>query len=504
MRFFIFTCGLFILSTPVSRSISAVSLEEFQRRPKLFLVIVIDQFRADYLTRFEKKFLPSTKRGFQFLMSQGAYYPFAEYGVLQAMTGPGHSIIMTGSYPYLSGISTNEWYANGKRIYCVEDERFQTLGGNEESHLGTSPKLLNGTTVGDEIKNASLESKSVSIAPKDRASILLGGHRADLALWFDKKSGWTTSTYYLPSGEIPAWVQEINRARDPKCALEEVCGAETTIKLAIKALSEMRLGRSAHTDILTVSLSGHDYAGHRYGPNHPKMEELTLAEDRLVSQLVAEAEGQMANGLRDVVVVLTADHGVAPSPEFLDKTGIETGRVDSKALVKELEVKLQKELGGSGKKKWIAHDYDFNFYFDQNTLATQKISSARAEQALKKALLSRSEFAFVVTKSEVAEGRLPPRMIGQEILSTYSQGRSGDVIAIPKPYFISGDATANHMTGYSYDSTVPLILYGKGIESGVFLNSAHIVDIAPTLAALAGVIKPSLAEGRVLSEALTH
>ncbi|MGZ3807769.1 MAG: alkaline phosphatase family protein, partial [Bacteriovorax sp.] len=141
------------------------------KKPKLIVVLIIDQFRADYLTRFKERFLPVKNAsgavgGFNYLMSQGAYFPYAQYDILQSMTGPGHASVLTGSYPYQSGIPINDWYdsKSGKNIYCVEDEGTTIVGAPENKDLpGMSPKNLMGSTVGDELKNAGYPSKVISI-----------------------------------------------------------------------------------------------------------------------------------------------------------------------------------------------------------------------------------------------------------------------------------------------------------------------------------------------------
>ena len=121
--------------------------------------------------------------------------------ILQNMTGPGHSTILSGAFPYQSGIALNNWFDAGKQagVYCVQDDDSPIVGGaSDGKSLGLSPKNFRATTVGDELKNAGYPSRVVSLSLKDRASILMGGHRADIALWFDTKSQrWVSSRFYL-------------------------------------------------------------------------------------------------------------------------------------------------------------------------------------------------------------------------------------------------------------------------------------------------------------------
>ena len=186
--------GALILSQPAPET----------RRPKLVLVISIDQFRGDYPVRFIEHFLPAQRGGkiggFRYLTERGAYYDDAHYNHIPTETGVGHATIMTGSVPGLTGIIGNDWYdrKTGKTVYCVQDSDASTVGGNSKP---MSPKNLLVTTVGDELKMATNgRAKVVSISFKDRASILLAGHAADQVIWFDGgTSNWVTST---PNGAL--------------------------------------------------------------------------------------------------------------------------------------------------------------------------------------------------------------------------------------------------------------------------------------------------------------
>ncbi len=365
----------------ISLPSTAVTPQLLKERPKLILTIVIDQFRGDYLTRFNSRFLPAVKSdgtvgGFNYLMTRGAYFPYGEFEMLQDMTGPGHATILTGSYPYQAGIPLNNWYdkATGEGVYCTEDPGVAVIGRNpEDKHFGTSPKNLIATTVGDEFKNAGLPSKVVSISLKDRAAILMGGHRADVVMWFDTKATqWVSSKYYFPSGRLPNWIDVLNGEilgrtgkvvewnvtgkptglstdnnllRDEaihlgkfgksfphrvelgtKRSLGTPVGLDITNAAVEKAIDEYHLGKGKGTDLLAVSYSSHDYLGHAFGPNSLEMEEMTVAEDRSLSRILNYIKRKVPGGLAGVVVVLTGDHGIPPNP---DSSQIERNRCGS-------------------------------------------------------------------------------------------------------------------------------------------------------------------------------
>lgn len=470
------------------------------KRPKLVVVIVIDQFRADYISRFQSQFV---KTGFNALIQSGAYFPYGEYDLLQSVTGPGHATVLTGAYPYQMGIPLNEWFdqKSNAKTYCVDDHAVSLVGAKGPGE-GVSPKNLVGSTLGDELKNIDLPSKVVALALKDRAAILLGGHRADLAFWFDDDH-WISSTYYRKDGKLPAWLEKHNATvMKSKCQLEAACGAELTAAAFVAALEGENMGRGPSIDILAVSFSGHDFAGHKFGPNAPEMKAVTLAEDRAISKMREAVAKQVPGGLKDVVFVLTGDHGVAPTPEYLAKTGIETGRLNYKDLSAEIDGFLTKKYGAPTGKKWIEFVEDFNFFISEDSVHARKADLAQVEKETKEIIARNPGFAFVMTRAEYEASQFPPGMFERKMKKTFYRGRSGNVIAIQKPFYINAGKAANHMTGYVYDRTVPIIFSGFGIKNGLYSEKAEVVDIAPTLAFLLGILPPALSEGKVLGSAL--
>jgi predicted AlkP superfamily pyrophosphatase or phosphodiesterase len=532
-------------------------------RPKLLLVIVFDQFRADYLSRFEKLFLPANHNGqvggFKYLMDTGAYYPDGEYDILESMTGPGHATILTGAYPYLNGIVTNNWFdqQTQKQLYCAEDPKYSTVGFPTEEHVGTSPNNMISSTVGDELKNAGFPSHVVSLALKDRAAILMGGHRPDLAMWFDGAARqWTSSDFYLPSKKLPDWMLELNagvkksegatiqwekqqdssengskknnaeiKQNKTGMAWDESIpaniltdpvktgshasygmsyGSQLTEQAFEKAFDHYQMGQQrgadTATDLFAVSFSSHDIAGHAFGPNSREMELMTQSEDRVLSQLLNFVKKRVP--LKDVTIVLTGDHGIPPNPKWLATHGFGAGQIgDGKNLVPEITKALDEKFG-KPKTPWFGFVQELSYFLSSGALQETKAPLAEVEALAKNVLLAQKGVAFVFTSSEYAARKLPPGMHERQILHTYYPGRSANITIIPQPFYVASNSTADHMTGYSYDRTVPVILAGFGIKPGRYSSKANVIDIAPTLTFLSGVVAPSLSEGRVLSEAL--
>jgi predicted AlkP superfamily pyrophosphatase or phosphodiesterase len=232
--------------------------------PRLVVLISIDQFRGDYLTRFADLYLPAGRPakkvgGFRYLMERGAYFTNAHHDHYPLFTGPGHSVLLTGAPPYKSGIVGNGWYDRdlGRRRYCVEDEASPLVGAGPggtaagspagpgalgaapagPARMGISPATLRVTTVGDELKMATGgRAKVWGLAFKDRAAVLMAGRLADGVLWFDDESGaWISSRFYRPDGTLPAWVAAWN-ARHPADAW---FGKEWTLSVPRAALERL-------------------------------------------------------------------------------------------------------------------------------------------------------------------------------------------------------------------------------------------------------------------------
>ncbi len=551
--------SLALLIAAISPPAPAAPLQPglIQGQPKLVLVVVFDQFRADYLTRFQKRFLPATSStgvgGFQYLLANGATFFHAQYELLQNMTCPGHATILTGSYPYQNGVPTNYWYdpVTNEKTYCAEDPASRTVGVEKEApHLGTSPKNLRGTTVGDELKNAGYPSRVVTLALKDRAAIMLGGHAADLALWIDQQSmRWVSSRYYLPEGKLPSWVDALNQKLaegkgktmhweaqgpgvglsladslgkptkmmgggfgsgfphdfplDSASALASPFGVDITEAAAEHAITAFHLGGGKGPDLLGVSFSSHDYVGHAFGPNSREMEEMTVHEDQSLAKLLNFVNRAVPGGLKQVTIILTADHGMPPNPDYLRRKSFDAGHVDEGELTKNLETALKDKFGEPAGGRWLAGSLDFNIKFSTKAFEGSKTTKTAAEDFVRDYLLEKVPgVAFAFTATDYAARKLPPGLFEKQILKTYVPGRSGDVVGILKPFFAAAENPVDHMTGYSYDRTVPLIMAGAHIHPGLYATPANTVDVAPTLSFLLGLIPPSQAEGRILEEIL--
>jgi predicted AlkP superfamily pyrophosphatase or phosphodiesterase len=485
---------------------------------KLGIVISVDQFRADYLMRFREKF----KGGYKLLLEKGAYLPLADHGLLQNMTAPGHAAILTGSYPYRNHIPLNTWFdrETSKVRYCVQDDQEKLVGSKgvlTDSRMGVSPRSLNASTVGDELKNVDRASRVVSLSIKDRAAILMGGHRTDATVWFDQKQcEWVTSTFF--SKTLPEFAQKqnviLNSERNQKfswgpfhdigkCSKDAIptpWGIQKTIDLANSAIDEMKLGRGTDTDLLAISFSSHDYLGHQVGPNSPYMEAMTLAEDQLLGEFFAGLAKRVPGGLSNVFVVLTGDHGMVPSA--LPKERVDFENVRASEVTQLLNDRLDEVFGKPKSGNWIAAETELQFYFNEQVLADKKLKKAEVYAVAREKLLKERYIDDVWSRDEIMRDRkVPPGELGQ-IADRSLSSQSGDLIPILKPYFYSDGWAFTHMTHYSYERYVPLVFMGKTFKAGTYRQIVRVIDIGPTLSSVLHVLPPSQSEGRVITEIL--
>lgn len=483
-------------------------------KPKLVVTIMIDQFRSDYIQKYKQEFLPSNQKnklgGFLYLLENGSYFQYAQYDILQSMTAPGHATVMTGSYPYQNGIVLNEWYDAKlkKTIEGVDDSKWPITYIEKSDLGGKSPSNMLVNTVGDELKNAGYNSRVVSVALKDRSAIFMGGHRADIALWYEEDyKKWVTSSFYQKQSDHKKFLDQLNLSTEKMTPMKfkskfendlgSPFGGYLTVHAAIEAIKSFELGKHKDPDILTISLSSHDIVGHRFDSNSPQMKEMTLHEDQNISDLLNFLNSYVEGGLKNVVVALSADHGVAGNVEYLNEHNHPAGRITSATIKDVLEEKLNKKFGKL-KSKWIVEHVNFNVYFTEE--AFKKVKRVDLENEAKKALSEIEGVRFVFSKTDYEEGKLPPQMFERLIKKTYFEGRSGDVIIIPKPYYINSSKMNTHMTGYSYDKTVPLFIMGEAFKKTQHPKIVEVVDLAPTLSYILGIIPPSANEGRVLTE----
>ncbi|HEX4769199.1 MAG TPA: alkaline phosphatase family protein [Bryobacteraceae bacterium] len=498
-------------------------------KPKLVVAIIIDQFRADYLGRFRTDY----HGGLDQMMTRGARFTNAFYAQVPTVTAVGHSIFLSGAMPSVSGIVSNSWYdrQENRVVTSVCDWTQQVIGADQPSegkactdNDPASPKRLLTSTLGDELHSVNARSKTIGISIKARAAILPSGHSAAGAYWFDDSTGhFVTSTFY--TGKLPEWVGSFNDRKLPASYVDKKWegfaswdfhaapprpyaslaagpwGNELIEGLAEAALAGEELGQRGATDLLTVSFSSNDYVGHRVGPDAPEVRDMAIRTDQLLAKLFAAIDKEV--GLENTVVVLSADHGVAATPEANRLNKMPASNylaVDIEDLVTSA---LNKKYGVSA---WLIPDAgETSLYFDRATLALRKISLQDAERTAEDALWAAPlvHLARVYTRTQLESG-ISGDFVAQAEMNGFNARRSGDLALVFEPGYIPGASGTTHFSPWNYDRHVPLLFMGPGIKRGNYDDTVIINDVAPTLATMLDVQVPSGSSGRVLTEMLSR
>jgi hypothetical protein len=483
-------------------------------RPRLVVLISIDQFRADYLRRFQDLFLPPEGKGgvggFRWLMERGAYETDAHHDHYPLFTGPGHSIHFTGAPPYKTGIVGNEWFDRemSSTRYCVQDPKSPLVGAPDpDGKRGISPVTLRTSTVGDELKMATGgQAKVWGLALKDRAGVLMAGHLADGVLWFDEEtSAWISSRFYFKSGQLPDWVTSWNAAKKidpffgktwnlsvPPAALKRlwtprnefanprtglgkmfphpITGGldkpgkafyaafestpyanEYVLETAEELIRREKLGQDATPDILAINLSTNDYIGHSFGPDSPEVLDVTAQTDRQLSRFFRFLGRAVPGGLQNVTIVLTADHGVSPMVEEMAEAGLPTaGGYLEKALTDAVKAALDKAFGPGD---WLKALSEFNLYLDVDAFRQKGIEPAKAEEVAAEALRHQPGIYAAYTRSQIVEGRVPDTDIGHRVTLGFHPKVSGDVVIVLDPYTVTNYSGGSVVKGTTHGTT---------------------------------------------------
>jgi predicted AlkP superfamily pyrophosphatase or phosphodiesterase len=541
----------------------ALPFSAYNDHPKLAIILVIDQFRGDYLDRWRADF---KDRGFDLFLEHGAYFPDCYYDYANTKTAPGHATIATGAYTDGHGISANEWWdlsRNQQRpVSSVEDERYQLIGvpassipPNAKYVTGASPRNLLASTVGDELRLATQgQSKVFGVSLKDRAAILTAGAAANGAFWIDDASGdWITSSFYM--SQLPDWAAAFN-ASGAIAQAEQAANAPDTknfytdvgktpaandyeFQFAEALIQGEQLGQRNVPDLLTLSLSANDIMGHAAGPDSPDEQQMVDALDTQLDAFFTWLDKNIPGGLGNVWIALTADHGIAPLPATAAGYGLNAATLDLPKLISSLNEAINMKFSPGEKIEYVLPHQDLPYIsLNEAEFAKAGINEQEAEQAVQNALPAavnslappapepppsdsplagagrpdllpsqsrlppRPQLFRSYTRQQLADGPWPPTPWGELLAHSYSPNGGWYVMVIPTAFQMAVTRGTTHFTPYSYDRHVPLGFYGAPFAPGIYLSAAQPVDIAATLAALLGINQPSASVGHILTEAL--
>ena len=520
-----------------------VPVEASAEPPRLVVVLVIDQMRSDYIDRYQHHWTAGLKR----LLADGAWFRHTAYPYLGTVTCAGHATISTGTFPATHGMILNGWWDREQAalIRCTDDDEHPNVSYGGPVEGGTSARWLAAATLSDELRaQGSGPNRVVSLSLKSRSTAMLAGQAADVALWFDDVGSWVTSTAYsnqpipfvqafidanpvssnmnrtwtraLPVAEylfeddvpfeqpgdgwLPAFPHRLGGTDGPSPAFfrrwQKTPFSDRYLgQLAAAAIDALALGQGPGTDYLAVGFSALDKAGHKFGPHSHEVQDLLVGLDATIGTLLEKLDS--AVGPDHYVVAFSSDHGVSPIPEAAAASGLNAGRVPTNDIGPRVDDALSLLLGRGA---YVARVNYTGLYFARGIYARIR-TNPRLLGAVTDTILDTPGVWRVFPADQLDSQRLGDDPVARAARLSRFPGRSGDMILVPKPYWITSSDTATHGTLHPYDQQVPMILLGAGIQPGQYLQPATPADIAPTLAFLTGV---SLAhpDGRILTEAL--
>jgi Type I phosphodiesterase / nucleotide pyrophosphatase len=532
---------LLVLLTVAGLCSPELRADAYDAQPKLVVVLVFDQFRGDYLDRYRADF--KSKNGWNLFLKQGAHFTDCYYDYANLVTAAGHSTIGTGAYTDGHQIPLNEWYEPGpdgklRQISSVADDRYKLVGApaGTKDLTGASAHREMATTLGDELVLATGgRARVYGVSMKDRAAILTSGHATKGAFWIDHDTGmWVTSTYWMT--QLPAWAAEFNasgraeRARkesavDDGSFYEKVGKSAASVSYQLDFAKALivgeKLGRNPDgvTDMITISVSSTDINGHAFGPDDPSQRELIVQSDVLLDLFFTFLDKTV--GLKNVMVAMTGDHGVATSQKAGDAMGMPVLDFPAKQFTQPLEAMLETKYPlPKGQKAFVLQMDNPYLLLNQQAFEATGISEEEAENTTK-AMVEKIFAGFVgkeevngrfhepaavthiYTSKEMREGRLPDTQYGRLVAHSYSPdvGWALHINFGPYQFPWNGSGTT-HFSANSYDRHVPLELFGAAFVPGTYHGVVAPVDIAATFASLLRINRPSAAVGRVLTEAM--
>lgn len=548
---------------------TAAFAETVNSAPRLILQITVDQLRGDLPGRYADRY---GEGGFRYLLEKGTHYSNAHHQHSNLETIVGHVVLATGAFPSAHGMVANVWMdrETGEVGYAIEDAAYDMVGlkgdVDKKSELdptqaaaksgGRSPRAILTSTFSDELAVTTAgRAKIFGVSVKDRGAISLAGH-AGKAFWFSKKTGeFVSSTYYYE--QYPNWMEKWNKKRlvdsyegkswellqdrskyvyrdtddrpyetalpgygrvfphpfgkkDNKLfytllTLSPV-GDKLTLDFAKNLIEKEQLGRDEVPDYLAISFSSTDYVGHFFGIASLESEDNMLRLDRTLADLFGYVDKKI--GLKNILIVLSADHGAPEAPEYMASLGMDVNRLTPSTYDATPAVEALKKRFGIGKEliKMYKHPY---VYLDHSVIREKGLDRAEVERALAEELMKFDGIALAVSSSDLRSGSLPEAPMIQQIRRNFHPKRSGDIYLVQKPYWFlyseeSVPLCTIHGSPWRYDTYVPVIFAGAGVPAQRIDRLVHPVDIASTLSAYVGSKPPSAAAGKPLVEVLNR
>jgi predicted AlkP superfamily pyrophosphatase or phosphodiesterase len=524
-------------ATPPSSAVASAG------KPKLVVFLIVDGLPQRQVVDYRDQLGAD---GFRRFLDRGAWFSNAHYGHAFTVTAAGHATMLTGAYPHRSGIVGNEWRdpVTGQMEYCTGDVTATYIGHKTNRLDGTSPKNLRAETVGDVLKQADARSKVIGISGKDRGAILPAGKRGTAYMYQSQTGQFASSTYYMQ--DHPQWVKDFHAASPANAYFHQewkpvladnaygsslpdeqkwyakggklpkkmgdgqdkpgplfygsLMGSpfsdDLTLKFARAAIAGEQLGADDAPDILSISLSGHDYVNHAYGAESRMSHDHILQLDRHLQAFFRDLDATV--GKDNYVAMLTADHGFMPAPEHSAQLGRASGRQSGSQTVARLNATLGSEYGEG---QWVLAISTLGLVFNKPLAKEKNVELGALAESARTALMKEPGIVVAYTRAELESGSRAGAPFFDAMRKTWHRELSGDVQFALKPYWMmtSTSSMTTHGSPHPYDTNVPILVYGpKWVRPARIDTRVEVVDIAPTLAAMLQVPAPSSAEGRPL------
>jgi predicted AlkP superfamily pyrophosphatase or phosphodiesterase len=529
-------------------------------RPRLAVLVVFDQMRGEYLTRWQELFIDD---GFKRLQREGAWFENCHYPYANTMTAAGHASLATGCSPDRHGIIGNDWYDRSAAavVGAVDSDRDQPVPPPLDPSAkvrGSAPLWRRQPTVGDALHKATAgKAKVVSLSIKDRAAILLAALRAQICYWFSTHAGaFVTSTHYRD--RLHPWVAEFNERHLPErwfgsdwtrlrpkldyarfsgpddvpaegdgykqgrtfphpttgglskagkafygALTNTPYGNELLLAFAKRAIEAERLGQGETPDLLLLSFSSNDLIGHVWGPDSQEVLDVTLRSDLIVKGLLDYLDAKVGRGR--YLLVLSADHGVCPLPEVARAEGKDAGRVWPDVLVSDASAYLNETFAKNGEKLvWFEAAVTPWLYLNRGAVRSLGLEVAQVEETLARWLAKQPGIQAAFTRTRLSAGPIKDDPVAERVRLSFDSERSGDVYVLVKPYYLLSPPLSpklayrtTHGTPHLYDTHVPLLVYGPGVRPGIRRDAVTPQAAAAILARGLGIELPPGANVRV-------
>ena len=511
--------------------------------PKLVLLLVIDGLPQRQVTAYPEQLAPD---GFARFLNRGAWFSNARYGHAYTVTAPGHAALLTGASPDRTGIIGNDWRdpQTGAAVYSVGDPAARYIGHATQALDGTSPRNLKVDSVGDVLRRDRPRAKVIAISGKDRAAILPAGKSGVAYIYMPGSGQFASTTHYMR--EHPGWVNDFNAGRPadryfksewkpllaeaayalsvpddqpwfgrgggrlpmtigagpataPDAAfyanlLRSPFGDQLALDFARAAIAGEGLGRDESTDILAVSLSGHDYVNHSWGAESRLSHDHFLQLDRMLQAFFRDLDAGVGAG--NYLAVLTSDHGFMPAPEMAAAQGLSSGRINQIQMIGRLNAGLVQRYGEG---RMLMGTSGSSLLLDRKLIAQKNLDFDGVVEEARRLLLAENGIDTAYTRRELQSGSRSGDRLFAAMRKSWHPDVSGDVQFSLRPYWMFGSAVTTHGSPHEYDAHVPLMLWGPAwVRPGRVDAPVEMVDLAPTLASFIGVAPPPTSEGKPL------